>query len=74
VDGQQRVISAMTLASALARRVNSPGTTNKCASTSDFKVSFVDNAELQTYFNFWTLDDEDEAARDLPPSIGPMGF
>lgn len=63
VDGQQRVISAMTLASALARRVNSPGTTNKCASTSDFKVSFVDNAELQTYFNFWTLDDEDEAAR-----------
>ncbi|CAB3739455.1 hypothetical protein LMG22037_06288 [Paraburkholderia phenoliruptrix] len=63
VDGQQRVISAMTLASALARRVMAPESSREPFSKPEFKVSFLDNAELQTYFNFWTLDDESEAAR-----------
>ncbi len=63
VDGQQRVISAMTLASALARRAGAPEGEIRSSARPDFKVSFLDNAELQTYFNFWTLNDENEAAR-----------
>ncbi|HDR9180972.1 TPA: DUF262 domain-containing protein [Burkholderia vietnamiensis] len=66
IDGQQRVISAMTLASALARRASASEGESQPAARHDFKVSFLDNAELQTYFNFWTLNDENAAAR-----VGP---
>jgi hypothetical protein len=63
VDGQQRVISAMTLASALARRAKPAEVDGNRACAPNFSVCFVDNAELQTYFNFWALRDESEAAR-----------
>lgn len=63
VDGQQRVISTMTLANALARRARQIEAQNEEPSGPDFKVSFLDNAELQTYFDFWARNDENEAAR-----------
>ncbi|SOZ99783.1 hypothetical protein CBM2626_A40328 [Cupriavidus taiwanensis] len=63
VDGQQRVISTMTLARSLARRASVSADANCSRRTDAYKVTFSDNAELQSYFDFWTLDDRNEAAR-----------
>lgn len=63
VDGQQRVISAMTLARVLAQRAPQPKHPADARESLQYEVSFVDNEELQTYFDFWVLNDEREAAR-----------
>lgn len=64
VDGQQRVISTIALASALSRRVahfrGAPSEVNR------FCVKFEDNAELQSHFDYWILGDETQAARIAP--------
>ncbi|CAJ8621074.1 Uncharacterized conserved protein [Burkholderia pseudomallei] len=63
VDGQQRVISAMALARALAHQGANADTAEETSRLLEFKVNFIDNAELQTYFDFWAMNDEREAAR-----------
>ncbi|WP_031358660.1 DUF262 domain-containing protein [Caballeronia sordidicola] len=63
VDGQQRVISTMTLARALIRRIAELDVVAGSSTSLEFQVVFNDNAELQSYFDFWILNDDTEAAR-----------
>lgn len=63
VDGQQRVISAMTLARALAHKGAQGETGGVPPPPLEFEVSFANNEELQTHFDFWTMNDERAAPR-----------
>lgn len=64
VDGQQRVISTIALASALGRRASNSADFE--AHAHKFFVKFQDNAELQANFDYWILGDQAQAARIAP--------
>ena len=61
VDGQQRVISTMALASALVARIAEFVASAPIAPS--FTVCFEDNPELQAYFDCWVLADAHQAYR-----------